>query len=82
MNALSPDEVAVIQMSLVGMIEDIEEGSKNQNFPFTPKARKDMRDILKTAKSALAKIILASGKAVRLDPYKEGDEKDFLTKQS
>lgn len=82
MNALNPNEVAIIQMALGGMIEDLEEVSKNPSYPFTPEARKDQRDILSTAKSALAKIVLASGKAVRLDPYREGDENEFLTKQS
>ena len=41
-----------------------------------------MKDLFETASSALAKIQLASGYAVRLDEYKEGDEIEFLTKQS
>lgn len=82
MNQLKPDEVAIIQLALGGVIEDLEAGSKNENIPFTPAARKDLNDILRNAKSALAKIALVSGKLVRFDPYKEGDEKGFLTKES
>ena len=82
MNALTPDEVAVVQMALGGMIEDLEAARMNPNYPFTPQSRRDMNDILSNSKSALAKIALASGKLLKLDPYQEGDEKDFLTKQS
>ena len=82
MNALSTKEVAVIQMALGAIIQDTEEISKDPEIPFTPDARKDMSDILENAKSALSKIVLASGSEVKLDPYVEGDENDFLTKES
>lgn len=81
MNALTPDEVAVIQMALSGLIEDVTEVSQNIKYPFTPDARKDQREILQCAKSALSKIAIASGKLIKLHPYKEGDETEFLTKQ-
>jgi hypothetical protein len=82
MNALTPDEVAVTQMALGGLIEDLEAAQKNPAYPFTPEARKDMVTILTNSKTALAKIALASGKMLKLDPYKAGDENDFITKQS
>lgn len=82
MNALTPDEVAVVQMALGAMIEDLEAARMNPNYPFTPETRKDMKDILSNSKSALAKIAVASGKLLKLDPYKDGDELDFITKQS
>ncbi len=82
MNKLSPEEVAVTQMALSGLIEDMEAVSKDAKPPFTPEARKYQRQILTAAKSAKAKFVTASGKEVSLDPYKEGDETEFLTKQS
>lgn len=82
MNALTPKEVLIVQMALTTFIEDNDSMSKNPNFPFTPEARLNIKDMGKTAKSALAKIQKASGHAVQLDPYKEGDEKEFLTKES
>ena len=82
MNALTPKEVTVIQMSLSALIEDMATASKEPSYPFTPESRRDMNEILSTAESALAKIALASGKLVQLDAYKEGDEEEFLTKQS
>ena len=82
MNALIPKEVTIIQMALIALIEDMTEVSKEPSYPFTPESRKDMNDILSNAKSALDKIALASGKLVQLDAYNEGDEIEFLTKQS
>lgn len=82
MNALNPNEVAITQMALSGLVEDLESVSKNQAYPFTPEARKMQKEMLANAKSALGKIAVASGKLIKLDPYTEGDENDFLTKQS
>lgn len=82
MNKLSPDEVAVVQMALSGLIEDMEAVSKDVKLPFTPEARKYQREILTAAKSAKSKFVAASGKEVSLDPYQEGDVNEFLTKQS
>lgn len=79
---LSPKEVKTIQMALSIMIEDLESGLKNPTFPFTPDARKDMRDMLLHSKSAKAKIDLTVGHECTVEPYKAGDEKDFITKQS
>lgn len=80
MNKLTSTEVMVIQMALQVMIEDNEAVMKDVKFPFTPQARKEMKEMLECAKSARAKIVSISGKDVQLDPYTEGDEKDFLTK--
>jgi biotin carboxyl carrier protein len=82
MNALTPKEVSVIQMALQTMIEENETVSKDYTLPFTAEARKMMKEIHATAKSALEKIVKASGHFVQLDAYNEGDEKEFLTKQS
>ncbi len=81
-NNLTPDEVAVIQMALSGMIEDLETVGKDPTIPFTPEARKHSREILTAAKSAHMKMAKASGMAVKLDKYNEGDENEFFTKQS
>ena len=82
MNALSPDEVAIVQIALKAIIEDLEDAIKNVDYNFTPEARKYNHDMLKFANSALAKIALASGKLLKMEPYKDGDETEFLTKQS
>ena len=82
MNALTPKEVKVIHMALETFIEDNTAMRKDASIPFNPEARVMMKDMFEIASSALKKIQLASGYAVRLDPYNQGDEKEFLTKQS
>jgi hypothetical protein len=79
---LSPKEVKTIQMALAMMIEDLEATSKDISYPFTPQARKELKDMLLNSKSAKAKIDLASGHECVIQPYVEGDEKEFLTKES
>lgn len=79
---LTKHEVVVIQMALSAMIQDIDSVGKDQSIPFDPKSRREMQDILSNAKSALAKVSHTSGGLIQLDPYKEGDENKFLTKQS
>lgn len=81
-NNLTPEEVTVIQMALDVFIEDNEIISKDVKYPFTPEARTAMREMLTAAKSAHQKIAKASGHMVKLDPYVDGDEKEFLTKES
>lgn len=79
---LSPKEVKVLQMALSVFIEDMDGGLKNPTFPFTPQARSEMKDMLLNAKSAKAKIDLAAGHECTVEPYQDGDEKDFITKES
>lgn len=74
MNTLTPKEVKVIHMALETFIEDNTAMRTDQTIPFNGEARRLMKDMFETATSALKKIQLASGYAVQLDPYNEGDE--------
>jgi hypothetical protein len=82
MTVLTPNEVAITQMALSGLIEDLESVSTNPTYPFTPEARKDQKSMLDAARSAMKKLADTSGLEVKLDPYVPGDEDEFLTKQS
>lgn len=77
-------EIKIIILGLQTTLEDLEEASKNQNFNFTPDARKDMREMITAGYSAKKKLeeVVHKGIAFKLDKYQEGDEKDFITKQS
>lgn len=79
---LTPQEVTITQIALSGLVEDLTAVSTNPSYPFTPQARIEQKEMLDCAKSALAKIATVSGELVQLDPYKEGDEDEFLTKES
>ena len=77
-----PAEVAVMQMALQALIEDLGSAASSPKLPFTPEARIEMQNILSNAKSALNKCAIASGKLIELPPFREGDEKEFFTKES
>jgi hypothetical protein len=79
---ITPKEIKATIIALTGIIEDLESSLKNTDFNFNPAARKDMKDLLATSKSALEKFRNTSGFTATLEPYKEGDENEFLTKQS
>lgn len=81
-NILTPDEVKAIGMGLGRIIEDLEEVNKRGDIPWTPEAIVIQTEILSNARSAAKKIEQMTGFACKLDEYKEGDEKEFLTKQS
>lgn len=80
----SASEVKIIVLSLQGTIEDLESVSKDETQPFTPESRKDMRDMLVAAKKAKRRFerMVNSGMEFEFRPWKEGDEKQFYTKES
>ena len=82
MNVLTPDEVAMTQMALSSIMEDMQAARMNPKYPFTPEARKQMNEMFAVAQSAHNKLAKASGKSISIDPFKDGDEKEFLTKES
>lgn len=81
-NLLVPEEVMAIGLGLSRLIEDMETVNKDGNIPWTPEAILIQGQILSNARSAAKKIEQMTGFVCKLDPYKEGDENEFLTKQS
>lgn len=79
---LTYKEIVAINMGLQVLIEDMQAAAKDSSLNFNPGARADMKDILANAVSAKAKLTVSSGHEIVMEPYKEGDEKDFLTKES
>lgn len=79
---LTPDEVTIILVALSGTIEDLTETSTNVKLPLNPEARTACREMLTAAKSAQKKLETTIGHEIRLDAFVDGDEKEFLTKES
>jgi len=75
-NILKPEEVNVIQLALDAMIEDVSETLKSVKW--NTGARKDLHEILDTAKSAQNKLGVLTGSVLKLAPYVEGDDKKFI----
>lgn len=81
-NKLNSEEVLIVRIALAGMLEDMQETYGDPSVPFTKVARIQLRQMIACAKSAQAKFALITGNDVQLRPYQEGDEAEFLTKQS
>ena len=79
---LNPHEVMAIGLGLSRILEDFEAIKNDPTIPWTPEARKIQKEIYTSAKSAAEKIEKITGFECRLDAYVDGDENEFLTKQS
>jgi hypothetical protein len=80
----NPKEVMAISMGLGRVIEDINAMKKGEyvGIPWTPEARSILADILEACQSAASKLEKFAGVKCELPPYEEGDENEFLTKES
>lgn len=80
----NPHEVMAISMGLARIIEDMNAMKKGDliNTPWTPEARKAQYEILSACQSAAAKLEKFAGIKCELPPYEDGDENEFLTKES
>jgi hypothetical protein len=80
----NPTEVSAIGMGLARIMEDMNAMKKNgyENTPWTPEARKIQADIMNACRSAANKLEKFAGYKCELPPYIDGDEDEFLTKQS
>jgi hypothetical protein len=77
----NPNEVKAISMGLGIMLDDIDSPLMKQQ-PWTPEARKDFKEMKEAARSAAAKLEKFTGIKCALPPYNDGDENEFLTKES
>lgn len=79
---LNPHEVLAIGLGLSRLLEEMDEIKKDVAIPWTPEERKRQKEIYDNAKSAAFKIEKLTGFEFKLDAYIDGDEKEFLTKES
>lgn len=79
---LKPDEGKFLSMGVVRMLEDLQITSKNQKINWTPDTRKQIKEMLDAGNSLKAKLLKLGFDMRDLPPYLEGDENEFLTKQS
>ena len=79
---LKPDEQKFIAMAVLSMIEQLENTSKNQLINWNPEARKDLKDMTAAGASLRIKMKNLGFDMREMPPYMDGDENEFLTKQS
>lgn len=79
---LKPEEAKFISMAVLAMLEDLAATSKNQLINWNPEARKDLKDMVAAGTALKIKLERLGFDMRQLPPYLEGDENDFLTKES
>lgn len=79
---LKPEEGKFLSMAVVRMIEDLKETSQNQIINWAPDARKQLKEMLTAGESLRQKLVKLGFDMRELPPYIDGDENEFLTKQS
>jgi hypothetical protein len=80
----NPDEVRAIGLGLGRVIDDLNSMKRGEllDVPWTPEARKIQKEISAATRSAAAKLEKFTGIKCELPPYIDGDEDEFLTKES
>lgn len=79
---LKPDEAKFLSMAVVSVLEQLQETSKNQLINWNPETRKDLKDMVAAGTSLKIKLGKLGFDMGELPPYLDGDENEFLTKQS
>jgi hypothetical protein len=68
-------EVMILSMALAGHIEDLK---NTENYDWNDQTKKDRKEMLEAANSAMDKLVKHCGAKRELPPYIDGDEKQFL----
>jgi hypothetical protein len=79
---LKPDEAKFLSMAVVALIEELNSTSKNVNLNWNPETRKDLKDMIAAGSSLKVKLNKLGFDMRELPPYIDGEEKDYLTKES
>ena len=79
---LKPKEGKFLSMCVISMIEKLADTATDPNLNWNPEARKDLREMREAGESLRIKLEKLGFDMRDLPPYIDGEEKDFLTKES
>ena len=79
---LKPEEGGFLSLAVVAMMDQLQTTSKNQLINWNPESRKNIKDMLSAGNSLSVKLKKLGFDMRDLPPYLDGDEDEFLTKQS
>lgn len=79
---LKPNEAKFIALSVVSLLDQLKESARNPEIPFNPEARKDLKQMIEAGTSLQIKLKKLGFNVDDLPPYMDGDETEFLTKES
>ncbi len=79
---LKPDEVKFISMAVLSLLDQIETTAKNEKINWNPEARKYHKEMIAAGTALKIKMQRLGFDMRDLPPYLDGDENEFLTKES
>jgi hypothetical protein len=79
---LKPNEGKFLSMAVVALIEQLHATSTNPNLNWNPEVRKDLKEMREAGNSLRIKLEKLGFDMRDLPPYIDGEEKDYLTKES
>lgn len=79
---LQPDEGKFLGMSVVTMLEHIKTSLNNQNIPWTPESRATLKDMIQAGEKLKLKLGKLGFDLRPLPDLEDGEELDYVTKES
>lgn len=79
---MKPDEAKFIGMAVVSMLEQLKDTSQNQLINWNPESRKDIKDMLNVGSTLKIKMERLGFDMRPLPSLADGEENDYLTKES
>ena len=79
---LKPDEAKFIAMAVLSEIETLQDMATDQRINWNPAARKNLKDMIAAGTTLKIKLQKLNFDMKELPPYLEGDQDDFVTKES
>jgi hypothetical protein len=79
---LKPDEAKFLGMSVVTMLENLMDSAIDPELNWTPETRKLLKEMIHAGTNLKIKLSGQGFDMRPLPPFENGDETEFLTKQS
>lgn len=79
---LKPNEAKFISLAVLSMIEDVKISLQDDQLNWTPEVRKDLNEMKEAGISLKIKMKKLGFDMRDLQPCIDGEEKDYLTKES
>lgn len=79
---LKPDEGKFLALAVIGTLDQLKESMKKPLMNWTPETRKQLKEMVDAGTSLSIKLQRLGFNMSDLPPFMDGDENEFLTKQS
>lgn len=79
---LKPEEGKFLVLSVLDLLERIKDTSQNPKINWNPETRKQLKDMREAGDSLKRKLVKLGFDMTELPPFMEGDQDEFLTKES